>query len=896
MNSLPGLLRRIRDTLWRRRADQRMEEEMRFHLDMEAQKHVARGLDAAAARRRALLDFGGIEAHREALRDDRAVPLLEPLWQDVRYAVRSLRRAPGLAFAVIPTLAIAIGAATAMFSVLHGVLLRELPVHAQEEVLVAWTASPSRGTDHLPLSWHELQDLSQRIDARVPAQAALGAVAGAAYQGALDQVVLVAGSPVRARATWVTGGFFDVVRPAPVLGRTLAEPDDLPGADPVLVVSSGFAERHFGTASAALGERIEWEGRLHTVVGVLPAGFDYPRHAEIWLPVLPAFPATQEQAAPGAQAIVFNAVIRMAPGASTAEVERAISSYLRATDSERAPALRDLQPVVTPLAALITGEVRRTLWLAAIAVALLLLVACVNSANVLLIRGSARMRELAVRSTLGAGPARLMRQLMTESGVLALLAGALGVLLAWGATATLASLAPAELPRAELVGIDGATLLAAFAVTAIAALLAGTLPAILIAGRDPGTRLRAGRGTGAAEGAGQPLRHGLVIAQVALAVIVVAGAALLVRSLYELQRAEPGFQREQLWIADISLPAHVRGDRAERVLIQEALVQRLAALPEVVSAAALPRPPFAGDAGWSAMFTADGQDGDTQGTNPWVNLEVVGAGYFETLQVPMRAGRGFTAADDENALPVAIISENVARHAWPGEAAVGRRIKLGPPAGPGQWHTVVGVAAETRYRELEEAYPTLYLPARQFGGPVPMNIALRTHGEAATLLPALRAALRDVHGDLLLVEAASMRQLMAAPLAGPRFSASLLTTFATVTLLLAVVGIFSTLTATVQLRTREIGVRMAVGARAEQVRALFLRQGLVLAGAGTLIGLGVVLAGRRALEGVLFGIPSHHAPTLAMAAAAIIAAAAAASYIPARRASRTDVAATMRAD
>jgi predicted permease len=896
MSGLRGLLRRFRDTLWRRRADQRMDEEMRFHLDMETQKHVAHGLDAAAARRRALLQFGGIEAHRETLRGDRAVPLLEPLWQDTRYAVRSLRRSPGVALTVIPTLAVAIGAATAMFSVLHDVLLRELPVHAQDEVMVAWTASPSRGTAHLPLSWHEVQDLSRRIESRLPAQAALGAIAGAAYQGALDQVVLVAGSPVRARATWVTGGFFDVVRPAPVIGRALAEQDDAPGADPVLVVSRGFAARHFGTASSALGERIEWEGRVHTVVGVLPAGFDYPRHAELWFPVLPAFPATQEQAAPGTQAIVFNAVVRLAPGASSAEVERAISAYLRATDDERAPALRDLQAVVTPLSELMTGDVRRTLWLAATAVALLLLVACVNSANVLLIRGSARMRELAVRSTLGAGAARLTRQLMTESAVLALLAGLLGVLLAWGATAALAALAPAELPRAELVGIDGATLLAAFAVTGVAALVAGTLPAILTAGRDPGNRLRAGRGTGAAEGSSQPLRHGLVVAQVALAVTVVAGAALLVRSLYELQRAEPGFQREQLWIADVSLPAHVRADRAERVLIQEAMVQRVAALPEVVSAAALPRPPFAGDAGWSAMFTAEGQDGDAQGTNPWVNLEVVGAGYFETLQVPVRAGRGFMVADDENALPVAIISENVARHVWPGEDAVGRRIKLGSPAGPGQWHTVVGVAGETRYRELEDVYPTLYLPARQFAGPVPMNIALRTQGDATALLPALRAALRDVHGDLLLVEAASMRQLMAAPLAGPRFAASLLTTFAVVTLLLAVVGIFGTLMATVQLRTREIGVRMAVGAQAAQVLTLFLRQGLVLAAAGTLIGMGIVLAGRRALVGVLYGIPPHHAPTLGIAAAAIIAAAAAASYLPARHASRTDVAATMRTD
>jgi len=812
---------------------------------------------------------------------------MRSLMQDLRYALRTLSRSPGFTVAAAGTLAVGIGASVAVFSVLHGVLLRPLPVDAPHEVVVLWTEAPARGTDHLPLSHADLTAFAEQTRA-------FEAVAGVAYQGAVEQVFLDAGGALPLGSTWVTGGFFPLLGVQPVHGRTLLPSDDVPGAPPVAVIGNALWQRHFGGSPAAVGQVLERDGERFTVVGVLPPGFEYPRGAEVWLPVLRDFPATAEPGGGPAGVIVFDLVGRLAPGVRPERAADDYSAFLRATDPQRAEAMREMRPVVTPLSEVVTGEVRGTLLLIAVAVGLLLLIACVNVANLLLVRASGRTRELGIRSALGAGRRRLMGQLLTESGVLAVLGGALGIAMAYAAVQGIVAFAPPELPQRETIGVDGTVLLFALAVTGAAALLSGLLPALLTAAGDPRGWLRA---NGSAAGpSGQRLRGGLVVGQIALALIVVVAAGLLIRSLGALQGIDLGFREEGLLVMQTTLPPEVAADRSRQVALQEEMLERLTAIPGVANAAAVPSRPFAEQGGWTAMYTAEGQDPETQAANPWVNFEVVGPDYFRTLDMPLLRGRGFEPGDREDALPVAVVSEAVARHSWPGGDALGQRVKLGTPDGPGQWHTVVGVVEETRYRDLVDPQPSLYLPVRQFGGPVPMGIALRTTADPAGIVPQLREALTEVHPEWLLVGGGPMKHLIAGPLARPRFTAGLLGTFAAITLLLAAVGIYGVLATTVRQRTPELAVRLALGARAKELRRLVLGQGMRLALLGCLIGVVVAAAATRVLRGMLFGVGPTDAPTYAAVAALILTIAGLACYLPAHRAARIDPASVLRAE
>jgi putative ABC transport system permease protein len=680
-----------------------------------------------------------------------------------------------------------------------------------------------------------------------------------------------------------------------VVGRTLLPSDDVPGAEPVIVISHGLWARHFGSDPGAVGHTFDWSGKRFRVVGVLPRGFEYPKGAEVWVPVLVEFPATLEAEASSASIMVFDLVGRLRAGAGIQEARAEFDTFLREGDPQRPPELREMRPVVTTLSDLVVGDARARLWIAAGAVGLLLLIACVNVANLLLIRGTARTEELAIRSALGAGKRRLFRQLLTESGVLALVAGVVGILVAFAMVRGLVVLAPPDLPRREVIGVDAGVLLFALAATCVAALVSGLLPAVLAAKGELGGWLRGGARTASGGRSAQLLRQALVIGQVSLAIIVVVGAGLLVRSLVALQNVEMGFDDERLVVVQTEFSASPP-ERARQIAIQEEMVERVRAIPGVAYAASLPRLPFSGQGGWSAMFTAEGQDSALQAANPWVNFEVVGHGYFETLRMPLLAGRAFNEQDREDAAPVAIVTQSVARHAWPGMSPVGRRIKLGPADGPGEWLTVVGVVGEARFRDLMEPWPSIYLPIRQFAGPVPMSLAVRTLGDPGAVIPQLRLALEEAHPELMLVGGGPMSQLLAAPLARPRFSAFLLGAFATITLLLAAVGLYAVMAATVRQRTREIGIRLALGATAQGVQRRVMGQGVRLALLGSAIGVAGALMGARLLGSLLFGVDTHDPATFAAVAALLLVTAALACYIPARRASRVDPVIALKAE
>lgn len=876
---------RLRNVVDRTAVEREMDEEMRFHLEMEIEDRVKGGMSAEEARRAALRDFGGVERYKEEARSVRGIGAMEAVKQDTRYTLRTLRRSPGFALVAVLTLGLGIGAAGAMFSVLNGVLLLELPVQDEDELVVLWTETPSGTFDHHPVTQGELSDFRERTTS-------FEWVAGVAFQGTAENVLRDGGRPLTATGTWTTGDFFRTLDVAPVHGRTLLPSDDVPGAAPVMVIGYEFWQRHFGGNPAVLGRVLERYGKHFTVVGVLPRGFEYPKGAEFWVPVHAAFPEEAQKRESGY--VIYDLVGRLRPDATIQEARADYEAFLRAGDPQRPTNLRGMKPVVTPLHEVITGEVRATLWAAAAAVGLLLLIACVNVANLLLIRGSTRTRELAIRAALGAGRRRLIRQLLTESGILALLGGLVGILLAVAVVRVLVALAPPELPRREMIEVDFRVLLFALGVTAAAALLSGLLPALVAARGDLAARLRGSRTTSATRRS-QALRHGLVIAQVSLAILVAGGAGLVVRSLFALQSVNMGFNEERLLIVETSFASDMGTERSQQLAMLQEMLASVTAIPGVISTAWLPSRPFSGEGGWMAPYAGEGQTPETQATNPMLNLESVGPEYFRTLELPIRRGRAFDARDREDAPRVAIVSEAVARHTWPGEDPIGKRIKLGPLDSPEKWYSVIGVVGETRYRELTDPQPSIYLPTRQFG-PMPTTIAVRTRTDPAGMIPQIRLALQQIHPDWMLVGGGSMRQLVAAPLARPRFSTFLLGGMAATTLLLAAVGIYGALAATVREQTREIGIRLALGAKIGEVRALVLRQGMRLALWGAALGMIGAFLGTRALRSMLFGISPTDPVTFVAVVGLILTTAALACYVPARNASRVDPVNALRAE
>lgn len=879
MSRLLGLRARLRDMLWRRDADARMDEEMRFHLEMEAEKHERAGLDAASAMRRSRADFGGVERHRDVLRDARRIPFVDALVDDVRFGARSLRRDAVFTVVAVATLAVGIGMATTMFSVVDGIALDERQVAQADNVSVFWIAPPQQPTEHRPLSYATVNEYARTTRA-------FSGVAGVIFQGAVSIVMTDGPRVIPIAATWVTGNYFAVLGVTPVLGRRLEVADDAVGAAPVMVISFAAWQQHFGGASSAVGQRLEFNGKRYTVVGVMPAGFEFPRHADAWLPVLPTYPATQETGRDGPDVMVFDAVGRRHSNVRPEAAAADFASFLRQSDARRPLDGRGFIPRMMSFSERMTGEIRGTLTLASVAVGLLLLIACVNVANLLFLRGTARTQELAIRSALGAGRGRLIRQLITEASIIAGVGGMMAVAMSWLAVRAIRVLAPANIPHRSLIELNARVILVALGITAIATIISGLLPATQSTRRDLGLWLRGGRAMSGVHRHTERLRHGLVVGQIALAVVVLISAGLVTRSLRALQQVDMGFDDTNLLILETLLPPDAARAHATELATQESMIARLAALPGVVAASAMPKPPYTAEGGWMATYSADGQSDAERAANAIVDFEVVAANYFSAMDIPILAGRSFDERDRDGAQPVAIVSASVAQQAWPGRDAVGRRIKLGSPDSRGPWMTVIGVAPETRYRDLATTRPTLYMPARQFVGPVPLTLAVRMREDSPGLRASIRRALAEAVPSVRIASDAEFTERLAAPLAQPRFGAVLFNTFALVTLLLSGIGIYGAMAASVRERQLEFGIRLALG---EQPRSVFLRivrHGAVLTLLGVCVGVGLALFGTRALRTLLFGFHPTDPTTFTVVVAVVLITAGLACLIPALRAAR----------
>jgi predicted permease len=807
---------------------------------------------------------------------------------DLRMAWRGLYRAKGFATTAVLTLAVGIAGTTVMFALVQGVLLHPLAVRDQDRLLVAWNELRSSGAQHWPFRVHpseiaRIGDTSQVFER----------AAGVGYNGAIRFVGIENGVASYISGSFVTGDFFSVLGVEPMLGRAFTRASDVMGAPPEMVITHGLWQRRYGGSPDVIGRRILVDERAFTIIGVMPPDVEYPRGVEAWRPA-GTFPArwTNEKFQ-----LDLDLVARLRPGATLAQAATELQGVLtrfeaEATVGPRPP--RGLTPVVRSYEEVVVGDVRTAMLLLFAAVGLVLLIASANVANLLLMRGEARRPELAVRAALGAGRGSLARQVLAESLVLAVASGLCGLGVTWLALQALMAWVPDGLPRVESVRIDLGVILFTIAVAFISAALAGLAPALSSARLDLVAQLRGG-GRGVS-GSARHGRRALVVAQIALAVTVVAAAGLMTRSLLRLQSADMGLEADRLVFVELSLPEAKYAAEGRHLQFLNDVVAELEAVPAVAGATPVHSPPFAGTGGWDVpRFTAEGQSAERALSNPALNLESIHPNYFKTFGVTIVRGRGFTAADRKGAPNAAILSEDAAARTWPGEDPIGKRLKMGGLDSPAEWRTVVGIARPTRYRELVEPRATLYVPAEQFRASAQM-LVLRTAAPLSLVAGLARERVAAVDPDVQVMRVAPFSEMLDRPLAKPRFNAFLLTIFGSAALLLAAIGLYAVMGAYVRQRDTEIGVRVALGATARDVRSLVLGEGLWLAGLGAAIGIATALAVTRLLRGLLFGVDPLDPVTMLAAAILLVSVSAVASYLPARRAMRVDPIAMLRGD
>ncbi len=811
---------------------------------------------------------------------------------DLRLALRALRRTPTFTATAVLILALGIGTASAMFTVFQSVVVRRLPVQNPDRI-VELSGVAKGAARELPITLDPFRRFRQE-------NRTLQSVGGFAHWGAVAAPVTDGDRQLLLRQATVTGNFFQVLGAAPILGRLLRPEDEReygPNATNanalVAVISYDAWRRSFGGDSAVIGRHLrlpdmKWNP---TIVGVAPPGLDYPRGAELWTP--------------NVYAGGMDLVARLAPRAT---LDAARADYLafvkRDPDYLKAGLADHIGARAEPLERMVLGDVKTALITLTTAVAVLLLLACVNIGNLLLLHAAGRTRELAVRRALGAGSAAIVQQLSVESAVLGIGGGVLGFGLAQVLLSVFLRLAPAGLPRLDMVRIAPAPLAIAAAATVLAVLLFSLLPVVSTVRCDLSSQLRADARSGTEGRRLRAVRRTLVASQIALALVLLSGAGLLVRSFARLSGLDMGFATSHLSVLGVSMPwdkwvawcggAPPKVDSAATnrfrkcmdgwsFQFHDQLVTGFRAIPGVEKASPVAVPPFLGSNVFMTRLMAAGQSEGESSANPWVGMDFVGPEYFDAIGLPILRGRGFTDADREGSPNVAVVTQTIANRFWPGEDPIGKQVRqaAGSPV-----ITVVGLVGDFHFREHRQATPMLIRPYRQDFAQG--NLVIRTQGALATLLPAIRKAVQAVDPDAALVEARTMDEVIAPQLAQPRLNALLLSAFAFAAVLLAAIGLYGIMASAVSHQTRELGVRLALGATPDRLRAMILRQALTVAGAGALTGLLGALAGSRLITSMLFEVTPTDPVALLGACGLLLAVALLAAYIPARRATRVD--------
>jgi putative ABC transport system permease protein len=801
-------------------------------------------------------------------------------WNDVRIAARRLMREPVFAVTAILTLAIGIGANTAIFTLVNGVLLRPLPYHEPDRLVLAHAVL--RGENSAVFSGPVF--LMLREDGRVFEDVAVFSTGTAVLAGD--------GEPEQLSGGFISANYFDVVGVPPLLGRTFRSEENEPGSGQFVLLSEMTWRERFGADPSIIGRTVEMSGQMREVVGVMPAHASFPAEWRFWMPeqFMPWFRDPTNVLALG-----YTVVARLQPGVTTeqasADVARIVELAKAAGDMDN-PAYTG---AVMPLHEHYVGHARAPLLVLFGAVGLVLLIVCANIANLLLAQAAGRATDFAVRASLGASSAQLLRQVMTESLVLGLAGGAAGLLLGmWTADALLATVPP-ELGLMPGISLDSSVLAFTFAVSLFAALSFGLVPALQARRGALAAALRQG-GRGQVGRTGGRTRAGLVLVESALAFALVIGAGLLLRSLGELRSVDPGFDAASALTFHVALPATRYDSDERRVLFWDQLTERLESVPGVTRAGAIVHLPLGGSR-MRITFEVEGREPPPPGEEPTLEVRIVTAGYFEAMGVPLRRGRVFTAADRAGSPPVVLLSEAAVARYFPGEDPIGRHIVLGWDAGDGAVQgEVVGIVGDVRHGQLRTtAEPEIYLPQTQVtvGS---MAVIVRTATEPMAVARAASAAVHAIDPGLAVANMRPLTDVVSASVATDRFMARLLTAFGAIALLLAAIGIFGVISYGVAQRRREIGVRMAVGASRRDVLQLIVAGAIRLAGAGIIIGAAAGLMLGRAMQSLLFGVAPFDPATFVLGGLILMLVAVLASVLPAWHAARTPPATVLNAE
>ncbi|HXE60376.1 MAG TPA: ABC transporter permease [Gemmatimonadaceae bacterium] len=862
-----------------------VEHELAFHLEMRTRELVALGRSESDARREALAAFGDISAVRAACltvqgkrtRERGRTEFMQTLWQDLRVAARTLRRAPAFTLASLVTLALGIGATTAIFSVIDGVLVRPLPyangdrlVHVNQPANAG--AVPDIGFSAMEVADYESQ--THTFDAM-------------AEYHSMAFTLLGKGEPRRVQTGVVSADFFDVLGVKPLLGRTFRPGEDQPGATPVIVVSYEFWQRALGGDPGIVGRTFTMNDRVHTVIGVLPFLPQDPDHNDIYMPIS-SCPFRMSKAMLDSRiARMVTILARLEPGVSLARASADVAGVSARLHHEYPDAYKAADRIGIGAVMYrdeITRGSRPTLIVLLATAGFVLLIACANVANLTLARELRREREMALRAVLGAGRRRIARQLVTESLLLALIGGALGLAVAYAMLGALVSFTAMFTPRASEIAMNGRALAFAFAISALTGVVLGLIPA-LTSRRDLASGLKED-GTGSTLGGARVrVRGALIAAQVSIAFMLMVGAGLLLRSFVNLERVDPGFDPANILTARVDLNwTKYKNGPAVRTF-EEALVGRLAARPGVTGVAVSNASPMTDGQPNNASFRIDGRPIGAGQTAPTMDVRIASPDYFRTLGIALVSGRTFTAMDRDTANEPVVVNQTAARRYWGGANPIGARLTFDDGK---YWATVVGIVGDvTQYGPAQQETPALYAPfaISTFSD---MRVLVRTRGDPAFVSSELRAIVHDLDPTQPVTEVQTLEQLRGNAVATPRITLVLIGAFAIVALVITAAGLAGVIAFTVSRRTREIGIRVALGAQPSGVRAMVLGQGMRLVAVGLVIGAGAALALTRLMSGFLFHVRATDPATFFGMAALFCGIAALACLIPARRATRVD--------
>jgi predicted permease len=878
MRTIRIIKRRVHSLLHRSSAEAELQREIEIHIQQLTNEAMAAGKTEVEARGMAVREFGPIDQIKERCRDTRRVSWIQDFVQDLRYGVRMLRQSPAFTAIAVITLALGIGANTAIFSIVDAVLLRSLPYRDPNQLVLMFDVPLNRPEALSAISYRDFTEC--RAQNRVFSQ-----MAGNTFH---DLTLTGAGEPAIVNTADVTPEIFGLLNAKPLLGRTLLPEEGKPGAAAVAVLSENLWRRRFGSNPGLIGQPIALDMRSFTVVGILPASFRYPEGApqqDVWISVMqdPLFGPLTSQ--PGVRLLVV--IGRLKPGVSPenaqAEMNTVGARLARAFPAEDS----DLTIRVRPYRQEVVGNLKPALLILLSAVGLLLLIACANIANLLLAKATSRGREVAVRIALGASRARIVRQLLTESALVGLLGGVAGVLLAVGAVWSLQPFLPSEVVQISSIHVGGQVLVFALLVSLAAALAFGLAPALLATPSNLQTNLKEG-GERTGQRGGQHMRSFLAIAELALAVVLLVGGGLLIRSFALVTTVNPGFDPNNVTEAEVSLPQFQYSTPRQWTAFSKELLALLHAQPGLQESALAAPLPMDRQGQATFVFSIVGNPPLPPGKSTTANYATVSPGYFHVMRIPLLRGRFFSEQDSPSNPNVAIISETLARRYFPNQDPIGRQMGFGFPPNGNVSREIVGIVGDVRDVALsQKPGPMMYVPFAQaplYGG----EVVVRSSLSASSVAAAIRQAVHSMDRDLPVTNVESLPDALGQSISRERFRTVLLGSFGAIALVLAAVGIFGVISYSASQRTHEIGIRTALGAQRRDVLRLILGQGAKLALLG--LGIGVVLAFllTRLIASLLYSVSATDPLTFGAVAIILLGVAVIACYIPARRAVRVD--------